>query len=137
LGSSGWLKAKRKVARYQRYGADVRRDVAHKTSHTLSTNPRYKLFVFEALKVKNMTKKAKPKQDEQGKYNRNGAAAKSGINKSILATTRGQTKTYLQYKARRQGKLVIEVSPFYSSQECAACGTFTRTIGYLKPNSSA
>ncbi|MDP2101042.1 MAG: hypothetical protein Q8J77_01100, partial [Methylotenera sp.] len=37
LGSSGWLKAKRKVARYQRYGADVRRDVAHKTSHTLST----------------------------------------------------------------------------------------------------
>jgi len=28
----------------------------------------------------------------------------------------------LQYKARRQGKLVIEVPPFYSSQECAACG---------------
>jgi putative transposase len=122
LGSSGWLKAKRKVARYQRYGADVHRDVAHKTSHTLSTNPRYKLFVFEALKVKNMTKKAKPKQDEQGKYIRNGAAAKSGLNKSILASTWGQTKTYLQYKARRQGKLVIEVSPFYSSQECAACG---------------
>jgi putative transposase len=122
LGSSGWLKAKRKVARYQRYGADVRRDVAHKTSHTLSTNPRYKLFVFEALKVKNMTRKAKPKQDEQGKYIRNGAAAKSGLNKSILASTWGQTKTYLQYKARRQGKLVIEVSPFYSSQECAACG---------------
>ena len=122
LGSSGWLKAKRKVARYQRYGADVRRDVAHKTSHTLSTNPRYKLFVFEALKVNNMTKKAKPKQDEQGKYIRNGAAAKSGLNKSILASTWGQTKTYLQYKARRQGKLVMEVSPFYSSQECAACG---------------
>jgi putative transposase len=122
FGSSGWLKAKRRVARYQRYGADVRRDVAHKTSHTLSINPCYKLFVFEALKVKNMTKKAKPKQDEQGKYIRNGAAAKSGLNKSILASTWGQTKTYLQYKARRQGKLVIEVSPFYSSQECAACG---------------
>ena len=121
-GSSGWIKAKRKVARYQRYGADVRRDVAHKTSHTLVANPRYKLFVFEALKVNNMTKKAKPKQDEQGKYIRNGAAAKSGLNKSILASTWGQTKTYLQYKARRQGKFVIEVSPFYSSQECAACG---------------
>lgn len=122
LGSSGWLKAKRKVARYQRYGADVRRDVAHKTSHMLASDLRYKLFVFEALKVKNMTKKAKPKQDEQGKYIRNGATAKSGLNKSILASTWGQTKTYLQYKARRQGKLVIEVSPFYSSQECAACG---------------
>jgi hypothetical protein len=31
---------------------DVRRDVAHKTSHTLASDPRYKLFVFEALKVK-------------------------------------------------------------------------------------
>jgi len=121
-GSAGWIKAKRRVARYQRYGADVRRDVAHKTSHTLASDPHYKLFVFEALKVKNMTAKAKPKQDEQGRWIKNGAAAKSGLNKSILASTWGQTKTYLQYKARRQGKLVIEVPPFYSSQECAACG---------------
>ena len=121
-GSAGWVKAKRKVARYQRYGADVRRDVAHKTSHTLAVDPRYKLFVFEALKVKNMTKKAKPKQDEQGRWIKNGAAAKSGLNKAILSSTWGQTKIYLQYKARRQGKLVIEVPPFYSSQECAACG---------------
>ena len=122
LGSAGWVKAKRRVARYQRYGADVRRDVAHKTSYTLASDPRYKLFVFEALKVKNMTKRAKPKQDEQGRWVRNGAAAKSGLNKSILASTWGQTKVFTQYKARRQGKLVIEVPPFYSSQECAACG---------------
>ena len=121
-GSAGWIKAKRRVSRYQRYGADVRRDVAHKTSHVLSTDPRYKLYVFEALKVQNMTKRAKPKQDEQGRWIKNGAAAKSGLNKSILASTWGQTKVYLQYKARRQGKLVIEVPPFYSSQECAACG---------------
>ena len=121
-GSAGWAKAKRKVARYQRYGADVRRDVAHKTSHVLAIDPRHKLYVFEALKVQNMTRRAKPKQDEQGRWLRNGASAKSGLNKSILASTWGQTKTYLQYKARRQGKLVIEVPPFYSSQECAACG---------------
>lgn len=121
-GSAGWVKAKRRVARYQRYGADVRRDVAHKTSYTLVNDPRYKLFVFEALKVKNMTKKAKPKMDEQGRWIRNGAAAKSGLNKSILASTWGQTKIFSQYKARRQGKLVIEVPPFHSSQECAACG---------------
>jgi putative transposase len=86
-GSAGWVKAKRKVARYQRYGADVRRDVAYKTSHALVNNPHYKLFVFEALKVKNMTKRAKPKLDEQGRWVRNGAAAKSGLNKSILAST--------------------------------------------------
>lgn len=121
-GSARWVKAKRKVGRYQLYGADVRRDVAHKTSHTLAVDPRYKLYVFEALKVKNMTKKAKPKQDEQGRWIKNGARVKSGLNKSILASTWGQTKVFLQYKARRQGKLVIEVPPFYSSQECAACG---------------
>ena len=68
-----------------------------------------------------MTAKAKPRQDEQGRWIRNGASAKSGLNKSILASAWGQTKTYLQYKARRQGKLVIEVPPFYSSQECAVC----------------
>jgi putative transposase len=121
-GSNNWIKAKRKVARYQRYGADVRRDVAHKSSHTLATDDRYKLFVFEALKVQNMTKRAKPKQDEHGRWVRNGAAAKSGLNKSILASTWGQTKVFLQYKAHRKGKLVIEVPAFYSSQECGACG---------------
>lgn len=121
-GSAGWVKAKRKVARYQRYGGDVRRDLAHKTSCTLANDPRYKLFVFEALKVTNMTRRAKPRPDEHGRWLRNGAAAKSGLNKSILASTWGQTKIFLQYKARRQGKLVIEVPPFYSSQECAACG---------------
>ena len=49
-------------------------------------------------------------------------AAKSGLNKAILASTWGQTKVFLQYKARRQGKLVIEVPAFYSSQECGSCG---------------
>ena len=121
-GSKNWAKAKRKVARYQRYGSDVRRDVAHKTSFNLATDPRYKLFVFEALKVANMTKRAKPKQDEQGHWIKNGAAAKSGLNKAILASTWGKTKEFLGYKARRSGKLAIEVPAFYSSQECAACG---------------
>lgn len=121
-GSRNWVKAKHKVARYQRYGADVRRDVAHKTSHTLADDPQYKLFVFEALKVKNMTRHAKPKQDERGRWLHNGAAAKSGLNKAILESMWGQTKTYLHYKARRRGKLVIEVAAHYSSQECAHCG---------------
>ena len=121
-GSSNWVKAKRKVARYQRYGGDVRRELAHQTSHALAVDPRYKLFVFEALKVRNMTKKAKPQQNEQGRWIKNGAAAKSGLNQAILACAWGQTKVFLQYKARRQGKLVIEVPAFYSSQECGSCG---------------
>ena len=78
----------------------------------------YKLFVFEVLKIK----KAKPKQDEQGRWIRNGAAAKLGLNKSILSSTWGQAKVFLHYKAHHQGQLVIEAPPFYSSQEYAVCG---------------
>lgn len=111
-GSKNSFKAKHKVARYQRYGADVRRDVAHKTSFNLAADPRYKLFVFEALKVQNMTKRAKPKQDGHGRWIKNGAAAKSGLNKAILASTWGKTKEFLSYKAQRSGKLVIEVPAF-------------------------
>ncbi len=121
-GLVGWVKARPGVACYQRYGADVRWDVAHKTSHALAGDPRYKLFVFEVLKIKNMTVKAKRKQDEKGSGIKNGASAKSGLNTSILASTWGQIQRYLHYKACRQGKLVIEVPPFYSSQECAAGG---------------
>jgi putative transposase len=96
----------------------VRRDVAHKTSHALANNPQHKLFVFEALKVKNMTASAKGTLEAPGKNVRQ----KAGLNRSILASTWGQTRTYLYYKARRQGKLCLDVPAHYSSQECAACG---------------
>ena len=121
-GSNSWLKAKRKVARYQRYSADVWHDLAHKISYTLVSNPQHKLFVFEALKVKNMTKRAKSKQDEKGRWIKSSAEAKSGLNKSTLASVWSKSKAFTQYKARRQGKLVIEVQPIHSSQECASCG---------------
>lgn len=121
-GSCGYIKAKQHIAKYQQYIADIRRDVAHKTSYTLASNPQFKLFVFEDLKVKNMTKRAKPKKNELGEFIRNGASAKSGLNKSILESVWGKTKTFTQYKARRQGKLVVSVLPFNTSQECAQCG---------------
>jgi putative transposase len=39
---------------------------------------------MENLKVRQMTKRAKPIQDENGKYLPNHAAAKSGLNAAIL-----------------------------------------------------
>ncbi|KAA0911348.1 RNA-guided endonuclease TnpB family protein [Pusillimonas sp. ANT_WB101] len=117
-GSGRWKKAKQRVARYQRYGADVRRDFCHQTSHALVTDTDYKLFVFEALKVKNMTASAKGSIEAPGKNVRQ----KAGLNRSILASGWSQIKLYTQYKARRSGKLSIEVPPHYSSQECSQCG---------------
>lgn len=121
-GSAGYAKARRKLARYQRYAADVRKDLAHKISYTLASNPQLNLFVFEALKIKNMTKRAKAKQGVNGLWLKNGAKAKSSLNKGILASVWGKVKTFTHYKAIRLGKLVIEVPPLQSSQECAICG---------------
>ena len=117
-GSGRWKKAKQRVATCQLYGADVRRDFCHQTSHALVADPRYKLFVFEALKVKNMTASAKGTIETPGKNVRQ----KTGLNRSILASGWGQIKLYAQYKARRAGKLCIEVPPHHSSQECSQCG---------------
>ncbi|MDE3021665.1 MAG: transposase [Pseudomonadota bacterium] len=43
-------------------------------------------------------------------------------------------KTYLQYEARRQGKLVTDVTPFYSPHECAACGHVHQDNRVLQSN---
>lgn len=117
-GGKNWAKAKHQAARYHRYGIEVRRDVAHKTSHTLVSDDHVKLLVFEDLKVKNMTRSAKGTQDAPGKNVRQ----KAGLNKAILSSTWGQVHLYCQYKARRAGKLTITVPAHHSSQECALCG---------------
>ena len=56
------------------------------------------MFVHEDLAVKNMTSKAKPKQDENGKYVNNSAAAKSGLNDAILRSMWGMVVVFIRYK---------------------------------------
>ncbi|MGL6069633.1 transposase [Craterilacuibacter sp.] len=68
-GSSGWRKTKRAIARTYTYGHEVRKDFAHQVSHRLLADDSTRLIVFEALQVKNMTRKpkAKAKRDESGR----------------------------------------------------------------------
>ena len=117
-GSNNHRKAKLRVARYHRYAADARRDMAHKTSRSLVNMPNIRLVVFEALKLKNMTASARGTVAAPGKR----VAQKAGLYRSLLGSALGQIKTYTQYKARRAGKLCLAVPPHHSSQECAACG---------------
>ena len=117
-GSKRREKAKRHATVAQRYGKDVRRDFAHKASHALVIDPRNVLFVFEALKVKNMTASAKGTVEAPGRNVRQ----KAGLNRSILGAAWSQTRTFTAYKARRAHKLSIDVSPYRSSQECSFCG---------------
>lgn len=117
-GSRNRFKANQRVARYKQAQTNIRREFAHQVSHALVADTRYLLFVFEALKVKNMTRSAKGTQDAPGSNVRQ----KAGLNRSILASSWGQVRTYTQYKARRAGKLMVNVPPHHSSQACAQCG---------------
>lgn len=121
-GSSGWKKAKDKVARSYQYSKNIRNDFAHKVSYELANLPSVRLIAFESLKIKSMTRRAKPIQDENGKYLPNRAKQKSGLNKKILASAWGKVSEYTKYKALKINKLVVEVPPHYSSQECSGCG---------------
>jgi len=122
IGSNRRNQTKRKIANIYANMANIRRDFAHKTTHKL-VNGDSEIFVLEELKVKNMTASVKPKLANDGKtYLPNGASAKAGLNAAILASCWGLIATFLSYKALRVNKLVIKVTPYRSSQECAKCG---------------
>jgi putative transposase len=117
-GSKRQAKAKQKVARYQRYGANVRHDFAHKTSREMVDSPDVKLFIYEDLKIKNMSASAKGTVEKPGKK----VKQKTGLNRAILGSAWGKLKLFTSYKARQEGKLVIVVPAHQTSQECSECG---------------
>jgi putative transposase len=120
--SANRRKAQHRAARAGLYAADVRTDFAHQTSRALvgsAANPSPNLlYVFEALRVRNMTASAAGTVAKPGKN----VAQKRGLNRSILASAWGEIKLFTKYKALAAGKLCIEVPPHHSSQECSACG---------------
>ena len=98
-----------------------RRDFLHKESRQLVNKSG--TLVFEDLSIKNMTKRPKPKHDEEiGQYRALGAAAKGGLNKSILDAGWGEFVTLCSYKAEEAGGSVVKVPPKDTSQECSGCG---------------
>ena len=97
-----------------------RADFLHKESRTLVN--AYGLMVFEELQSANMSKRAKPKQDENGKYLPNGGSAKSGLNKSIVDAGWAMFQQFCTYKAANADRDVLFVNPRYTSQICSGCG---------------
>ena len=121
-GSRNLAKARRRIARTYDYQRNVIEDFAHQTSARLVSLEEIWVYVLEALKIKNMTKRPKAKYDEAGKPLRNGASAKAGLNAAVLRSGWGKTGRYLRYKAIRAGKLVLEVDPKNTSRCCPLCG---------------
>jgi putative transposase len=120
-GSKRREQTKLKISKAHNDIVNIRKDFAHKTSRTLVSTDA-EIFIAEDLKVQNMTRRPKAKQDDEGKYLPNRARAKAALNGAILASAWGIMILFLAYKAARQNKVVIKIAPQESSQECAACG---------------
>lgn len=101
-----------------------RNDFLHKTANDLLS--KADLIVYEDLKIKNMIRRPRAKQDESGKYLPNGAGAKAGLNKSMADAGWGKFLSILGYKARMLGKEIIAVNPAYTSQKCSGCGEMVK-----------
>ena len=114
-GSKSRRKLAKKEAKEHQRIARARIDHAFKTAHTLLKTGK-KVFVYEDLNLRALSKKNKAKQDENGKYLPNGQSAKSGLNKSWNDAAFGQFFTILEYIARKAGTRTIAVKPAYTSQ---------------------
>jgi putative transposase len=119
-GSNRRRKAAVKVARLHVKVRRQRLDHAHKTALALVRG--HDLIVHEKLQVTNMTARPRPRPDGNGGYEPNGAAAKSGLNKSIHDAGWGIFLRILSTKAESAGRTVIAVDPRHTSQRCAQCG---------------
>ncbi|HEY4388122.1 MAG TPA: transposase [Ktedonobacteraceae bacterium] len=120
-GSHRRNRAKQELSRLYRKTHHRRQDFLHKASRKLVN--QYGTLVFEDLQIANMVARPKAKQDEEtGAYLPNGAAAKSGLNKSILDAAWGTFTSLCASKAEEAGCIVAKVPPHQTTQACSGCG---------------
>jgi putative transposase len=119
-GSHRRRKAGARVGAIHRKIAHQRRDLHHHLSKALVA--RYDLIVHEDLAITNITRRPAPRPNPDGGYEPNGAAAKAGLNREILAAGWGQLLRLLSYKAEEAGRELIAVDPRHTSRTCTVCG---------------
>lgn len=120
--TNGEKKLLNKAAKQSAKKARIQFNNSHHQSKAIAENTPL-VAVFEDLRIDNMVRKPKAKQcPDTGKWLRNGAAAKRGLNRAIHGSNMGQIRALSSYKLKDRGKLQIKVSARHSSQECSACG---------------
>jgi len=102
---------------------DRRTDWVEQTTTRFARN--YDLVAVEDLHIHNMVRRPAPKPDRElpGRFLPNGARAKAGLNRAILASVWGRFTTRLEHKMP-EGHL-IKVDPRNTSRTCAVCGHCT------------
>jgi len=121
-GSNRRQKAAERVAALHGVVRRQRLDHAHKTALKLVQD--HDVICHEKLRIRNMTRRAKPKPDPDnpGTFLPNGQAAKSGLNKSILDAGWGLFLGVLTAKAEKAGRETVPVPAANTSRTCVECG---------------
>ena len=119
-GSGRWMKAKAEVRRIHRKIRNRRIGALHQLSRELVN--AYDLIVHEDLQITNMTKRPKPRPNGEGGFEKNGARAKSGLNRSIHDAGWGILLAMTSYKAESAGREILVVDPRNTSRRCGSCG---------------
>lgn len=121
-GSGNRDRLRRALARQWRKVRNRRRDFHHKTARTLVSE--CDVIVLEELNIAGMTRRSTPKPDPHnpGGYLPNRAAAKAGLNRSILDAGWAQFITILAGKAEEAGRRVVFVNAAGTSITCYQCG---------------
>lgn len=122
-GSANRAKARVRVAVQHHKVREARADHLHKTALRLIRDNQ--AVYVEDLNAAGMSKRPAPKPDPERpeRFLPNGAAAKSGLNRSALDAGWATLIRLLGEKAGRYGRTVVKVGRWFpSSQLCSACG---------------
>lgn len=124
-GSANWRKTVAKAAKVHERIRRTRKLFAHKaTTFLLRT---YGKVAIEDLKLANMVRRPAPKPAEDGQsFLPNNAAAKAGLNRSLLDAGIGGLFTMLEAKAAERGRAVERINPANTSRTCPSCGTIDK-----------
>ncbi|OKH18148.1 hypothetical protein NIES593_22470 [Hydrococcus rivularis NIES-593] len=124
--SKNSLKTKQKIALIHEKIKLQRRAFNHKLSTYLVRS--FDAIAVEDLKIANLNRRPKPKKREDGQgWKRNGAKAKSGLNKSFADAALGQLLKMIEAKAEAQNREFIKVKPDFTTQNCSGCGAKVNT----------
>ena len=115
-GSKRRAKTKLRLARLEAQNTRRRKAWQHRQSARLTRC--YRVIGIEDLQIANMVRSAKGTAEAPGKN----VKPKSGLNRSILEVGWGGLREKLEYKAARDGAVVVAVDPRYTSQLCSGCG---------------
>ncbi|MDJ0508245.1 MAG: transposase [Crocosphaera sp.] len=119
-GSSNQRKAYALITHLDQKITNQREDYQWKIAHHLVRLAD--VIILEDLNIQGMIKKCRAKQDEHGKFLKNGQSAKRALNRLIRDCSWGNLKLKIESVAAKFGSICLDVSPKFTSQQCSHCG---------------